>query len=292
MRSDRRGIILAGGKGKRLYPITKSTSKQLLPVYNKPMIYYSLSTLMLAGIRDILIITTQRDLNSYKDLLGNGSKLGINLEYEVQKTPDGLAQAFILGANFIGDSPTALILGDNLFHGTKLIPQLENANYSNSPALIFVYPVSNPSSYGVACFNSNREVIDIEEKPIKPKSDFAVTGLYFYDNSVIERATKVKKSFRGELEITDINKQYLDEGLLKVEEMSRGMTWFDMGTMDSLQIAGSYVRTIESRQGLLIGSPEEVAWRKGWINNDDIEKLSIDNKNNAYLKYLLKVIAD
>lgn len=287
---DRKGIILAGGKGKRLYPITKSISKQLLPVHNKPMIYYSLSTLMLAGLRNILIITTERDLDTYKELLGDGSRLGISLNYEVQKYPDGLAQAFILGENFIKDSSTALILGDNLFHGNNFIEQLKNANNSKSPASIFVYPVSNPSGYGVATFDSDRKVIDIEEKPILPKSNYAVTGLYFYDNTVIERATKVKKSIRGELEITDINKQYLEDGLLRVEEMSRGMTWFDMGTIDSLQIAGTYVKTLESRQGLLIGSPEEVAWRNGWIEDKDIFDAIKDKKDNPYSNYLSKLI--
>ncbi len=286
----RKGIILAGGKGTRLYPVTKAVSKQLLPLYDKPMIYYSLSTLMLAGIRDILIITTTFDNKRFQELLEDGSQFGINISYQIQENPGGIAEAFIIGKNFIGKSDVALILGDNLFHGSDLITSLKLVNKSKSGASIFAYPVGDPERYGIVEFDANKKVIGIEEKPKIPKSNFAITGLYFYDNSVVNKAENIKPSYRGELEITDINKQYLNENNLHVELMGRGMTWFDTGTFDSFHEASSLIRSLEKRQGLKIGCPEEIAWRLGWIDKIQLENLAQPLMKSGYGEYLISII--
>ena len=286
----RKGIILAGGNGSRLYPITKATSKQLIPVYDKPMIYYPLSTLMLAGIRDILIITTPNDRVTFEKLLGNGSQFGINIKYKIQAKPEGIAQAFLIAEEFIKNSSVTLILGDNLFHGDFLVNQLQKNYLLNEGASIFAYSVSDPQRYGVVEFDSKGIAYNIEEKPINPKSKFAITGLYFYDNSVVEKAKKIKPSDRGELEITDLNKMYMKEGKLNVEKMNRGMTWLDTGTTDSLHEAASYIRTLERRQGLKIGCPEEVAWRMNFIDDDQLYSLSIDLKKSGYGEYLQNIL--
>jgi len=287
MNFDRKGIILAGGLGTRLYPITKGVSKQLLPIYDKPMIYYPLTTLMMTGISEILIITTQNDLNGFVKLIGDGSQWGISIKYKVQKNPNGLAESFILGEKFLNGSSAALILGDNLFHGSELINQLELANANKNGGTIFAYPVSDPERYGVVEFNDDGKVIGIEEKPNKPKSRYAITGLYFYDESVVEIAKKVKPSSRGELEITSINNSYLQKNNLNVSILSRGIAWLDTGTVDSLHEASSYIKTLENRQGLKVGSPEEVAWRRGWINDSDLEKLAKDVSKSGYGRYLM-----
>ena len=286
----RKGIILAGGNGSRLYPITKATSKQLIPVYDKPMIYYPLSTLMLAGIKDILIITTPHDNENFRGLLGNGSQFGITIKYKIQSKPDGIAQAFLIAEDFIENSSVTLILGDNLFHGDFLANKLQKLYQLDEGASIFAYSVSDPERYGVVEFDSKGIAYSIEEKPKNPKSKFAITGLYFYDNTVVEKAKKIKPSLRGELEITDLNKMYMKEGKLIVEKMSRGMTWLDTGTTDSLHEASSYIRLLEKRQGLKIGCPEEVAWRVGFIDDEQLYSLSIDLTKSGYGNYLQNIL--
>ena len=286
---ERKGIILAGGNGTRLYPLTLGVSKQLMPIYNKPMIFYPLSTLMLAGIKEYLIITNLDSLDSFKNLLGDGKDYGISIQYAVQPEPKGLAQAFLIGEDFLGESPAALILGDNLFYGDNLVNQLKRANNSNN-STIFVCPVSDPHRYGVAEFDDNSVVVNLEEKPQIPASNYAVTGLYFYDNTVVNKAKKVKFSDRGELEITSLNNIYLKEKSLKVEILSRGMAWLDTGTFDSLHQAGSFIRTIEKRQGLMIGSPTEVAWRNNWINSEQVENTIQRFSKSGYGSYLKELL--
>ena len=283
----RKGVILAGGKGSRLYPLTLAISKQLMPVHDKPMIYYPLTTLMLAGIREFLIISNQSQLCSFKTLLGDGSSLGINIDYASQPRPEGIAQALIIAEEFLSGSNVALILGDNLFHGNQLISKLENALQNDYEASIFAYPVSNPSRYGVVEISEEGLPISIQEKPPLPKSRYAITGLYFYENSVVDKAKSLKPSDRGELEITSINQIYLKEKKLNVQILGRGVAWLDTGTLDALAEASAYVRTLEKRQGLKIGSPEEVAWRNGWINNVELEKLGNSLIASDYGKYLL-----
>ena len=286
----RKGIILAGGSGTRLYPVTHCISKQLLPIYDKPMIYYPLTTLMIAGIKDILIITTINDLDNFKRLLGDGSQWGIKLNYKIQPSPDGLAQAFILGEEFIADDMSTLILGDNIFYGHDIECILNSAGSREVGATIFAYHVKDPERYGVAEFDEKNRVISIEEKPCNPKSNFAITGLYFYDHSVVELAKTLTPSKRNELEITDLNKKYLDQGNLYVEMMDRGYAWLDTGTHDSLLDAGQFISTIESRQGLKIACPEEVAFRKKWISRKDLEKLAEPLLKNNYGQYLIGLL--
>tara|TARA_B100000579_G_scaffold436747_1_gene463683 strand:- start:2267 stop:3157 length:891 start_codon:yes stop_codon:yes gene_type:complete len=292
MTLHRKGIVLAGGTGSRLMPITNGISKQLMPVFDKPMIYYPLSTLMLADIREVLIITTPQDNNSFKRLLGDGSKWGMRFEYGIQEHPNGLAQAFLIGSKFLGNSSSVLILGDNIFHGNELITQLKTANKKNKGCTIFAYPVSDPERYGIVELDKTGTVLSIEEKPYEPKGRNAITGIYFYDNTVVERAKKIKPSKRGELEITSLNASYLKENNLNVELLGRGMAWLDTGTFDSLHQAGSYIRTLEARQGLKVGCPEEIAWRKGWINDSQLEELGYCLIKSGYGKYLLEILHD
>ena len=292
MYSKRKGIILAGGSGTRLAPLTSAVSKQLMPVYDKPMIHYPLSTLMLAGIRQVLIITTPHDQEAFKRLLGDGSSWGMTISYAVQHSPDGLAQAFLIGADFLDGGPVALVLGDNLFHGHELIPQLQLAAAQAVGSTIFAYPVRDPERYGVVEFDARGNALSIEEKPSLPRSRYAVTGLYFYDSSVVERARKVQPSVRGELEITCLNQTYLQDGSLTVELMGRGMAWLDTGTFDSLHEAGSYIRTLERRQGMKVGCPEEVAWRQGWIDAKQLERLAQPLLKSGYGGYLLQILEE
>ncbi len=286
----RKGIILAGGSGTRLYPVTQTISKQLLPVYDKPMIYYPLTTLMIGGMRDILIISTPEDTARFESLLGDGSQWGVNFKYKIQPSPDGLAQAFLLGEEFIGDDPSALILGDNIFYGHDLQELLQSADKRETGATVFAYHVHDPERYGVAEFDGNNQVISLEEKPTQPKSSYALTGLYFYDEQVVELAKSLKPSPRGELEITDLNKLYLTQKNLSVEIMDRGYAWLDTGTHDSLLDAGQFISTIENRQGLKVACPEEVAYRQGWIDSSQLSEIAKSYKNNNYGDYLLSLL--
>ena len=287
-----KGILLAGGSGTRLYPVTQVVSKQLLPVYDKPMVYYPLSTLMLAGIRDILIISTPQDTPRFQQLLGDGAKWGINLSYAVQPSPDGLAQAFIIGREFVGNEPCALVLGDNIFYGHDLSMNLQKAAIQTSGATVFAYPVKDPERYGVVEFDQSGRAVSIEEKPTRPKSRYAVTGLYFYDNEVLDVAASLKPSMRGELEITDVNKYYLERGWLEVVVMGRGHAWLDTGTHESLLEASHFIETIERRQGLKVACPEEVAYRLGYVTADELKKLVRTMGKSAYGHYLLSILED